>query len=315
MRPSRGLAFLFLATVCFGTAEPAIKAVMDVGLSPGEVVQLRGNGAALVLLAMAFVRDPKSLRVAPRELPLLLAYGLFAFLGIQEFSFVALSRLPVGVALLLEYLAIVFVALWARFVQGRVLAPMTWAGIACAVAGLAMSEQVWRGAMLDGVGAAAGIASAICLAAYFLLSEHGIGGRDPISLAALGSSIGAIAADGIAPPWRLPFARLRDIAHLGPLAVPAWMALSYVVLIGTVGAYVSDISALNDLPSPVAGVLSTFEVVVAAATAWWLLGETLSGMQLAGAAVLFAGVVLAQMGSRAAPPARALGSCSEADPR
>ena len=299
-RPSVGIVLVFLSNVCFGTTGPAGKAVMGAGLSPLHVVQLRISGAAVALLLIALARDPKSLRMTRRDLPLLLAYGLIGFLGVQSLYFVAMSRLPVGVALLLEYLAIVLVALWAKFVQKRALARTTWIGMVLTVVGLALIEQVWRGLVLDAVGGIAGLGAAVCLAGYFLLSERGLGGRDPIALAAWGASVGAMAAAVISPPWQIPLARLRETAQLGPLTTPAWVALLYVILIGTVAAYLSGIAALRHLSSPVVGILSTFEVVVAAGTAWLLLGERLNAVELTGALILFTGVVLAQVGSN--PP-------------
>ena len=310
VRPSLGLALVFVSTLCFGTTGPAVKALIHVGLSPVEIVQLRVSGAAVLLLLLAWARNPSSLRVARRDLPWIVAYGLIAFFGVQALYFVALSRLPVGVALLLEYLATVLVAFWARFVEKRHLARSTWVGIGFAVVGLAIIEQVWRGLVLDGLGELEGLGAAICLTGYFLLSERGVGGRDSIALAALGASVGAIASSLVAPPWQLPLGRLLETARLGPLAAPAWVALAYIVIVGTVAAYVTGIAALRHLPSPIIGVLSTFEVVVASATAWLLLGETLSVTELAGAATLFTGVVLAQFRSTPMPPAPLTGASS-----
>jgi len=294
-RPAVGIVLVLLSAFCFGTTGPAAKAVIGAGFSPLEVVQLRVTGAAIILLAIALVRNPASLRVTRRELPFLLAYGLIAFFGIQTLYFAAIARLQVGVALLLEYMAIVLVALWAKFVQKRTLAWTTWTGIGLAVVGLALIEQVWRGPSLDAVGGLCGLGAAVCLAGYFLLSERGLGGRDPLALSALGALVGAIATAVISPPWHLPVQRLAVIAPLGPMAMPAWAASIYVVLVGTVAAYVLGIAALRHLSPPVAGVLSTLEIVIASVVAWVLLGERLGGIELTGAAILFAGVVLAQI--------------------
>ncbi|WP_394841455.1 DMT family transporter [Pendulispora brunnea] len=299
--PWAGALLVLLSNVCFGTTGPAAKAVIGVGLSPFQVVQLRLMGTSLTLLVIALLRDPKSLRITRGSIPFLLGYGLLGFFGIQLLYFIALARLPVGVALLLEYMAVVLVALWARFVQKRTLAPTTWVGIGLAVVGVALIEQVWRGPVLDAVGAIAGFGSAICLAAYFLMGERGVGGRHPLALAALGSTVGAAACIVLAPPWTLPLARLGETAPLGPLAAPAWMAMAYVILVGTVAAYLTGIAALRYLPSPVAGVMSTFEIVIASTVAWLLLGEKLSAIELTGAATLFMGVVLAQVGNLRKP--------------
>ena len=299
--PSRGIAFVLLSSFCFGTTGPFAKAVIEAGFTPVQVVELRVSGAAAVMLLICLLRGGASLRLTRRQVPFLLAYGLIAFFGVEALYFIAIQRLQVGVALLLEYMSIVLVALWAKLVQKRKLAWTTWAGMAAAVVGLALIEQVWRGPVLDALGGLAALGAALCLAGYFLLSERGVGARDPLGLAAWGALIGAAATAVVAPPWELPLHRLVTTAQLGPMAMPAWAAMLYVVMVGTVSAYVLSIAALRHLPSPVVGVLSTVEIVVASVTAWILLGERLGGIELAGAAILFAGVVLAQL--RPAAPA------------
>ncbi|MBP2477197.1 drug/metabolite transporter (DMT)-like permease [Crossiella equi] len=294
-----GLVLVTVSAVCFGSAGPVAKLVIGLGVSPWQLTQLRITGAALVFLLLALLRSPAALRLRARELPLVVAYGLVAFVGIQAFYFTAVSRLPVGIALLLEYLGPVLVALWARFVQRRRLRPLTWVAAACALLGLALIGEVWRDSHLDGLGVLAGFGAALCLAGYFLLGEHGVTtGRDPIALAALGTAVGALAMAVVSPPWRLPLRLLAEPTALGP---PGWALLAWVVLVGTVGAYLTGILSLRFLTAPVAGVLATAEVVVAAAVAWLLLGETLTAVQLTGASVLLTGVVLAQLPSRAQP--------------
>lgn len=291
-----GIALALGSAICFGTSGPVAKAILGPDLlSPWQLTQLRITGAAGVFLAIVVLRNRKALQVRPSQLPLLVAYGLIAFVAIQACYFTAVSRLPVGIALLLEYLGPVLVAVWARFVQKRELSANTWLAAGCAIVGSAVIGEVWLGLRLDGIGVLAALGAAVCLAGYFLLSEHGLGDREPVALAALGTLVGAAGMALVNPLWRLPFDRLGQPSHLGP---PAWMMLGWVLLIGTVGAYLMGIAAMRHLPSPVAGVVATFEVVVAAFVAWVLLGETLSLVQWAGACVLLAGVILAQLPRR-----------------
>lgn len=84
---------------------------------------------------------------------------MFGVAGAQAFFFVAVTRIPVGVAVLLEFTAPVFVALSVRFVRHRRLPTAVWLGIALAMARLAMVAQVWHGSALNPVGVAAGFGS------------------------------------------------------------------------------------------------------------------------------------------------------------
>jgi len=86
---------------------------------------LRAAGAALglLVLCLALRPGPRRLRVTARELPLLVGYGLTGFFLVPMLYFVAIARLPVGIALLFEYTAPLFVALWARFGQSQRVRP------------------------------------------------------------------------------------------------------------------------------------------------------------------------------------------------
>lgn len=316
-RPERarvvGLALVAASTTCFGSGGVAAKASLAAGLSPLHVVQARvAVSAAALVLAVALLR-PGALRFRRDELPLLLAYGLLAFCLVQAMYVLALSRLPVAVALLLEYLAPVLVALWVRIVRGSRLPRTTWLGTALALAGLAMVVQVWDGFRLDALGVAAGLASAAALASYFLLSERGVRDRDPLGLVACGALVGLVPL-ALLGSWRFPFTALGTQVQVGGAVVPAWAPVLWLALVSTSLAYLTGVTALRFLSAPVVSVLSTVEALIAAAIAWALLGESLAVAQLAGGAILLAGVVVVQL-RRPVPVTPAAPRARQADRR
>ncbi len=107
---SSGLVFAILSALAFGGSGPAARPLLDAGLDPMQVTWLRVAGAALLLLPVALYHH-RALRTRPA---LLLAYGMFPMAGVQAFYFAAISRIPVGVALLIEFLGPVLVLLWTR---------------------------------------------------------------------------------------------------------------------------------------------------------------------------------------------------------
>jgi drug/metabolite transporter (DMT)-like permease len=77
--------------------------------------------------------------------------------------FVAISRLPVGIGLLFEFTAPVFVALWVRFGEHQQVRRRLWVGLGLCVAGLISVTQFWAGQLsLDQVGILAGLVSPCC---------------------------------------------------------------------------------------------------------------------------------------------------------
>jgi drug/metabolite transporter (DMT)-like permease len=268
---------------------------MAAGLSPEQVAAARIGLAALVLTLGVAVFRPRLLRVRRAEWPLLIGYGLLGVAGVQLCYFVAAGRLPVGIAILLEFTSPVLIALWTRFVRRVRLPRPMWLGIALAMLGLALVAQVWQGLGLDGTGLLAGLGAAVCSAGYFLLGEHGATTRDPLGMVTWGMIIGAVVVCAVAPPWTLSGALLSAPADFGHWRPPVWALLVAVALFSTVLAYTLGTTALRHLPASVASVVGLLEPVVAATTAWALLGESLGWVQILGAVVLLGGAFLVQL--------------------
>jgi drug/metabolite transporter (DMT)-like permease len=281
--------------VLFATSGPLAKAVMAAGASPAGVTSVRIALAAVLLGAVVAVLRPRALRFRRGDLWLVLGYGLFGVAGVQLFFFVAVSRVPVGVAMVLVNLAPAVVALWVRVVRRTRLPRLVWLGIALAVAGLALVAEVWRGTRLDLLGVAGGLAAAVCAAGFFLLGEHGANRHDSFGLTAAGLAVGAVVMLVVSPPWTLPADLFTAPAVLGRLHVPVWGVLVVLAVVATVLPYLAGIRAMRDLPSTLGSVLALVEPVVAAVLAWLLLGQALGLTQLVGAVVLLGGAALVQL--------------------
>jgi drug/metabolite transporter (DMT)-like permease len=295
---SHGTALIVLASVCFATSGPLVKPTMDAGLSPQQVASFRIATAAVLMLAFVGVTRPALLKVRRADLPLLVGYGLVGVAAVQLLYFAAVSRIPIGVAMLLEFTAPVLVALWVRFVRRVVLPARMWAGTVVALLGLAMVAEVWQGLRLDALGLLFGIGAALGAAAYFLLGERAVGTTAPLGLVTWGLVVGGVAMAVLAPPWSLPGEVLGADVVFGGWDVPVWTLLVTCAVVSTAIAYLLSISALRVLPANVVSVLALCEPIVATALAWLLLGQSLTLAQVAGAAVLLAGATVVQLASR-----------------
>ncbi|WP_307849546.1 EamA family transporter [Qaidamihabitans albus] len=301
----RGTLLILLASLSFGSSGAIGKPAMIAGLSPEQVAAARIGLSALVLVCGVALTRPRLLRVRRGEWRLLVGYGLLGVAGVQLFYFVAASRIPVGIAILLEFTSPVLVALWVRFVRRVRLPWPMWAGIALAMLGLAMVAQVGEGLRLDAIGLLAGLGAALCSAAYFLLGEHGVATRDPLGMVTWGMLIGAVAVLVVAPPWTLPMSIVLGPADFGPWRPPVWALLIALALISTVLAYLAGITALRHLPASAASVLALCEPLVATALAWILLHEALTWVQVTGACILLGGAVIVQLTAPAKQPSTA----------
>ncbi|PXY27999.1 EamA family transporter [Prauserella muralis] len=305
VHPGRGLILILFASLFFASSGVIGKPAMLAGLSPQQVAAARIGLAAVVLLAGVALVRPSLLRVRREQWRLLVAYGLLAVAGVQLCYFVAASRIPVGVAILLEFTSPVLVALWVRFVRRVRLPWPMWVGIALALAGLALVARVDEGLRLDGLGLLAGVGAALCSAAYFLLGEHGMSSLHPLGMVTWGMVVGAVAVCIVAPPWTMPAEILTGSAEFGPWRPPVWTLLIAIALVSTVCAYLAGITALRHLPAPVASVLALAEPLITTVAAWILLHEALTSLQVVGAVVLLGGAVLVQLTAPGKQPATA----------
>ncbi|HEX8631402.1 MAG TPA: DMT family transporter, partial [Catenuloplanes sp.] len=170
-RPTLGVVMVLGSGALFAVNGTVSKLVLRTGIDAPQLTLLRAAGAVTGLLLLSAVLRPGIRRLAAtrRELPLLVAYGLTGFFLVPMLYFVAISRLPVGIALLFEYTAPLLVVLWARFGQHHRVRARLWVGLALSLAGLACVAEIWGDPSLDGVGVLAGFGAALLLACYYVL--------------------------------------------------------------------------------------------------------------------------------------------------
>jgi drug/metabolite transporter (DMT)-like permease len=298
-RPALGYAMVWAAALLFAVNGTVSKVVLASGVSSLELTQVRSIGAFVGLaLAIALI-DRRRLRVTRRELPYLVVFGVTGVAFVQWFYFLAIHRLPVGIALLIQYLAPLLVALFAFYVLHEPVRQRIWLALGLALLGLSLIVQLWTsGGSLDAVGVAASLAAAVAYAVYVLMAERGVRTRDPISLACLGFGFAALFWLIVQPVWRFPVDLLDDrtslLGNLEDVSAPVWLLMLFVVVVGTMVTFALIVSALRHISATRVGIVAMLEPVAAALVAWLWLGESLDAAQLVGGAIVLAGIALAQ---------------------
>ncbi|HEX9415538.1 MAG TPA: EamA family transporter [Gaiellaceae bacterium] len=299
-QPWLGYLMVLSAAVLFAVNGVVSKVILASGLSSMRLTEVRITGAAIGLVLGLLLVRPASLHVKRRELPFLALFGIGGLALVQWLYFLAIHRLEIGIALLIQYLAPLLVALWARFVVHQQVRRRLWLALVLALTGLTLVVQIWRGTAtgLDGLGVAASLAAAVAFAAYILLAEHGVKTRDAVSLTAYGFVFGAVFFALIQPWWSFPGQLVTErVSLLGNLAsshLPVWALMLWMVVLGAIVPFVLFVSALRHIAATRASILAMLEPVVATAVAWAWLDESLGAVQIAGGAIVLAGIVLAQ---------------------
>ena len=297
-RTRLGYAMVATAATLFAVNGSVSKVVLGSGLSSLELAQIRSTCAALGLLAFLVAFARPNLRVGRRELAFLLAFGVVGVALVQWLYFVAIHNLPVGIALLIEFTAPLFVALFARFVYKEGIRRRIWVAVALCLTGLALVVELWAGVAFSTVGVSAALGGAFALTAYLLMAERERRHRDAVSLSFYGFLFAALLWAVVQPIWKFPWDVLDDTVSLqGNLSehtAPVWLLVAFVVVVGTMITFSLLTGALRHIGATRASIVATLEPVIATVVAWIWLGETFGTAQLVGGAVVLAGIFLAQ---------------------
>lgn len=286
---------MVLAAFCWGVAAVIAKGAFEAGIGPGQMAEARVAVALLPLAAwMALFR--RDLLSPPR--------GAWSWIGafgvsvmVVNFAYyLAIDRLPVGVAVSLQYTAPVLVLVGVALLAHRSPGAVAWLAAGLTLAGAVLVSGALRGLSgVDGLGLAAGIGSALSFAAY-LVSAEGAGRRGAHAASSLlyGFAVAVLLWGVVLPWWEWPVARLAE-----PEIV---LRVLGVGLLGTLLPFLLAVWALRIISAPLAGIAATTEPVFAAGLAWLLLNESLEPMQVLGAGAVVVGVLLAQAARRPGVP-------------
>lgn len=292
-----GYAMVASAATLFAVNGTVSKVILRSGISAQQLTEVRCAGALAGLVLLATLTRPASLRVKAADLPLLIALGVGGLALVQWSYFYAIARLDIGIALLIQFVGPILVALWARLVFGEHVRRRIWLALVLALGGLTLIVEAWHAGRLSGAGLGAAAVAAITYAAYILLAEQGVRRRDPISLSAWGFLFATLFWSVVAPWWHYPAARANDdISLLGNLAsshVPVVVLMLWMIVLGTIVPFLLVVGALDRISATRAGITGMLEPVVAIVVAWAWLGESLDAVQLSGATLTLAGISLA----------------------
>ncbi|MDF1478585.1 DMT family transporter [Leifsonia sp. H3M29-4] len=296
-----GYLFGLLAALLFGANGSVTKVVIESGLSPTQVTQFRTLGTFLIAGAILLVVDRSAFRLPLKQIGIMAVLGVFGVALLQVTYAYAVQLLPVGIALLFEYLAVLIVALVAFLFFKEQVRARLWIAIGLVLAGLALVAQVWA-SHLDPFGVIMALAAALTLSIYFLVGERQVTATSPLAVAFWTGGFAALFWAFFSGWWAIDPAILTHpvslTGNLAEVVLPLWVPLAWLVVMGSFLPFLLSFSAIGRLKATAAGVLASSEVIFAFAVAWLWLGERLGPVQLVGAAVVLAGIVLAQTARR-----------------
>jgi len=285
------------AAMGFALGGVAAKVLREADMDAFRLTQIRSTGAGLILLTFALIKGRDQLRARRDELKDLILFGIIGVSAVTSFYFFAMKYLFVSVALIIEFTASIWIALYLRFVKKKHISPIMWLGIACAFSGLILVSQIWSSSSLNPIGVLVAFADAFALSYYFLTADRLSQTRSPLSLMTWGIGVAAIFWAIILPWWNFPFEYLTESysleGNLSGYNAPGWALILWIIIIGTVIPYLLTVTGIRELSAGTSSVIGMIEPIFAGVIAWVLLNEALSTIQLIGCAVVLLGIYLA----------------------
>lgn len=286
MSDKTGYLFVIAAALLWAISGTASKYLFVGGITPIELVQFRAAGSAVFLGLWLAIRNISFLKIARGDIP------YFAFLGIllaiTQFTYLfAISKTLVAVAILLQYQAPVFVALYSFIVLRERLDRKTVVAIVCSIIGCYLAVGAYNLNILtvNRIGIISGLCSAVAFALYTIKSEYGIHRYSPWTVLFYAFVVAAIIWNTVYPPFHA-FTRVHH-----PII---WWWIFFVTVFGTILPFGFYNLGIQRIRPTHASVTATLEPIAAAIIAFIFLGEILELWQIIGSILVVIAIIALQ---------------------
>ncbi len=290
-----GYLYILIGTTLWGVSSVVAKYLFIIGLPPAELVQIRLTLAALALLLTLFIFKRNRLVISWKDLPYFFVLGLVGVAGVQFTYYYTIRQIHVGPAVLMQYLSAIWIALYAFIFQKEPLTKRKIAALLLALLGCYLTVGGYRTDLLrlNRIGIVSGLISSLFFSFYALHGEKGLKKYDPWTLILYGFGVGAVFY------WVL-ISPIKVITE--GYSFKIWMAFLYIAIFSTLIPFGLYFKGIERVRATRASITATWEPVVAGLTAYFVLGEVLSPLQVAGGIGVIAAIVLLQMAKEKAPP-------------
>jgi drug/metabolite transporter (DMT)-like permease len=290
-----GYLYILIGATLWGVSSVVAKSLFIIGLPPAELVQIRLTLGTLTLLLTLLILDRRRVIISLKDLPYFFVLGFIGVAGVQFTYYYTISKIHVGPAVLIQYLSPVWIAVYAFVFQKEPLTIRKIGALLLALLGCYFTVGGYRLDLLrlNRIGIASGLISSLFFSFYALYGEKGLKKYDPWTLILYGFGFGAVFY------WLL-ISPMRVIA--GGYSFKIWMAFLYIAIFSTLIPFGLYFKGIERVRATRASITATWEPVVAGVTAYFVLGEVLSPLQVAGGFGVIVAIVLLQMAKEKAAP-------------
>jgi len=262
--------------------------LFDAGMSPFDLVQIRVTLASAIILIVLLIFSRDLLRLRPSDIPFFLLLGSGVMAVVTGSYLYTISKIQVAAAILIQYLAPIFVAIFAMLFWKERPTFLKITALFLAFGGCFLVVGGYNLALLQMnlLGILGGLTSAITFAGYSLLGERAMHRYRPWTVLFYALAFSSLTWHVVYPP----FTYLR-----AGYSLAQWGWIFYIAIVGTVFPFGLFFAGINHIRSTRASITATLEPIFAGFLAFILLGEMLLLLQVVGGCMVILAIVLLQL--------------------
>ena len=291
------LIALLLVQLFFATLPIAVKVALR-DLSSPALALLRVTGAAMLFLVLHSAMVGQRVTSA-RDYLLLFVYSLFGVIANQLLYITALTMTTATAAQTLVAAGPALTLLVAIVLRREQATRAKWLGIALAGTGALALVGVGLG---EGraLGNLLALLNVTAYSIYLVISRGLLRRYQPLTVITWVFVFGVVGM--------IPWGAVPAVREIGGVSTAGWLALAWIIVVPTVGAYYLNVFALAHAEASLVALFVYLQPVLTAMMAIPLLGERPSPRMIPAALLIFAGVAVA---IRAARPRAAEAAAEE----
>jgi len=288
---------IICAAVLWASSGTASKYLFNSGMDPYALVQYRVSFSAIILGAYLLLVKPHLLKIRPQHLWHFAILG--AGMGGVQFTYLfAISKINVAIAILMQYMAPFFIAIYSFLFFKELINRWKVFSIVMAFTGCFFAVEAYNVAILalNWHGITAGLSSALFFSFYTIMGERVMRHYSPWAVLFYAFAFSSIYFSILLNPANLFFS---DMQFLWVITV------IYVVVIGTAIPFGLFFMGIEYLRSTRASVVASFEPISAGIFSFIFLGEALTLWQVFGGLLVIGSIIIIQLEKEIDPEAPA----------
>ena len=285
---AKGYGCPMLAAIMWAVSGTAAKALFLAGITAFELVQIRVILSSVLMAAAFGVFSKSLLRIRLKDVPYFFLLGCIGMAFAQGAYLYAISKIQLAAAIILQYMAPSLVAIfsilfWKERPTFLKIGALVLAFCGCYLVVGGYNLQLLH---MNRLGIMSGLASAVAFAIYSLMGERGMHRYSPWTVLFYAMSFASLT-------WHILYSPFHYVT--AGYSGTQWAWIFYIAVAGTIIPFGLYLMGINYIRSTRASITATLEPISAGFIAFFVLGEALEVLQIAGGALVIGAVVLLQL--------------------